>query len=152
MRIESNFKNSVVIRAFRTLVIVSLVLFFQSCDDKEDDPAPDLCNEGRNGERTLYMKMIHHTRPIKGARVFIKYNATEFPGTDTTRYDYAVSAAVDSPIASIDSLACGNYYVYAIGIDSLLDPSNWICKGGLPYSTNLSSGIDSINVYITEGD
>jgi len=152
MRLELNLKKFMVIRAFRSLVIVSLVLFFQSCDDNDEDPTPDLCNEGRNGERTLYMKMIHHTRPIKGARVFIKYNATEFPGTDTTRYDYAVSAAVDSPIASIDSLACGNYYVYAVGIDSLLDPSNWICKGGLPYSTNLSSGIDSINVYITEGD
>lgn len=135
------------------LVIVALaVALLPSCKDEKETPNPDLCNEGRNGQLTLTMKMIHHTRPIKGARVFIKYNATEFPGEDTLKYDFAVSASTDSPYASIDSLACGNYYVYAIGIDSMLDPTNWVCKGGLPYRTNLSSGADSINVYITEGD
>lgn len=136
----------------RVLLPVLLLAFFESCGDKKEDPEPDLCNEGRNGDLTLSMKMLHHTRPISGARVFIKYNAFEFPGEDTTRYDYAVSATTDSPYALIDSLSCGNYYIYAIGVDSLLDPSNWICKGGLPFRTNLSSGTDSIKVYITEGD
>jgi hypothetical protein len=141
-----------VIGVIQIFLLIILIGFFQSCDDKENDPQPDLCNEGRNGELQLVMKMFHHARPIKGARVFIKYNASEFPGEDTSKYDHAVSAPLDSPYAFVDSLACGNYYIYAIGIDSLLDPSNWVCKGGLPYRTNLSAGSDSINVYITEGD
>lgn len=141
-----------VVKGFRLLAICAAILFFQSCKEEQDDPQPDLCNEGRTGELELVMRIVHHTRPIKGSRVFIKYNATEFPGDDTTRYDYAVSSLDDSPFATIDSLACGNYYLYAVGIDSLLDPTNWVCRGGLPFSTNQSVGTDSINVYITEGD
>lgn len=144
--------RSDIVNMCRVFAFCAVALLFQSCRDEEDDPQPDLCIEGRSGELQLVIKMVHHTRPIKGARVFIKYNATEFPGGDTTRYDYAVSAMADSPFATIDSLSCGNYYLYAIGIDSLLDPTNWICKGGLPYRTDLSVGTDSINVYITEGD
>ena len=136
----------------RVLVFCTVIGMFHSCGDKEEEPQPDLCNEGRNGERTLAMKMVHHTRPINGARVFIKYNAVEFPGEDTAMYDYSVTSLPDSPFASIDSLACGNYYVYAVGIDSLLDPTNWVCRGGFPYRTSLSTGIDTITVYITEGD
>jgi hypothetical protein len=132
-------------------LILGFGVMFSSCNDKEEEVI-DNCTEGRTGQLSVVTKMVHHTRPIPGCRVFIKYNATEFPGEDTTKYDYSVTANWDSPYATIDSLACGNYYIYAIGIDSLLDPSNWVCKGGLPYSTEAATGIDSINVYITEGD
>ncbi|MBL7922715.1 MAG: hypothetical protein JNL88_00810 [Bacteroidia bacterium] len=130
-----------------------LVMSLFSCQCKEDKKEePDNCLEGRNGQLTLVTKMLHHARPIPGCRVFVKFNATEFPGEDTSLYDYKMTADWNSPYVSIDSLACGNYYLYAIGIDSLLDPSNWVCKGGLPFSTTQQVGSDSIHVYITEGD
>lgn len=135
------------------LSVISLLLAvtFSSCKDKTEEEV-DNCPEGRTAFLKVIPKMVHHTRPINGCRVFIKFNATNFPGEDTTKYDYAVSSAWDSPYATIDSLNCGEYYFYTIGIDSLLDPSNWIVKGGLPYSTTATTGTDSINVYITEGD
>lgn len=132
-----------------TLVLMSFV--FVQCKCKEDEEE-DNCPEGRTGQLTMVFRMLHHSRPIPGCRVFIKYNASEFPGADTTKYDYAVSAENSSAYASIDSLNCGRYYVYAIGIDSLLDPTDWVCSGGLPFNTGLVSGTDSLNVYITEGD
>ena len=132
-------------------LIVPVIVLLSACNDKEKKEE-DNCIEGRTGGLTIVTRMVHHTRPIKGCRVFVKYNATEFPGDDTTKYDYAFGSASDSPYATVDSLNCGSYYIYAIGIDSLLDPSNWIVKGGIPYSTGSISGIDSINVYITEGD
>ncbi len=129
------------------LLAVSLV----SCKDKTEEEI-DNCPEGRTAFLNVVTRMVHHTRPINGCRVFIKYGATNFPGEDTTKYDFAVTSDWNSAYATFDSLNCGQYYIYAIGIDSLLDPSNWIVKGGLPYSTTATTGIDSINVYITEGD
>ncbi|MFN0190217.1 MAG: hypothetical protein ACKVQV_16080 [Bacteroidia bacterium] len=135
---------------FGALILMISFVFIQcKCKKKEEE---DNCPEGRTGQLTMNFKMFHHTRPIPGCRVFLKYNASEFPGPDTTKYDYAVSAELNVAYASIDSLNCGRYYVYAIGIDSLLDPSDWVCIGGLPFNTTKFSGVDSVNVYITEGD
>jgi len=131
---------------------LTLVVFFSSCKDEEDEQPVDLCDEGRTGQLVISATMIHHTRPIKGCDLYIKYNATEFPGEDTSLYDYHVTAPGNSAVAVVDSLNCGNYYLYAVGIDSLLDPSGWLCKGGLPFSTDQKSGSVSLNVYITEGD
>lgn len=133
------------------LFVVLMSFVFSQCKCK-DEEAEDLCPEGRTGQLTMVFKMLHHSRPIPGCRVFIKYNASEFPGSDTTKYDYAVTAENTSAYASIDSLNCGRYYVYAIGIDSILDPTDWVCVGGLPFNTGLVNGTDSMNVYITEGD
>lgn len=153
------FKDSkhLMMKFSRRLVPLSFLMIFflvslYSCKPEKDDKPVDLCAEGRTGELQLSATMIHHTRPIKGCKLFIKYNATEFPGEDTSLYDFHVTAPNNSAVAVIDSLNCGNYYLYAVGIDSLLDPSGWLCKGGLPFSTDKKSGSVSINVYITEGD
>jgi len=138
-------------RIISVLLLVGTSIFFVQCKEKKK-VEEDNCPEGRTGQLTLTLKMLHHTRPIPGCRVYIKYNASEFPGEDTTKYDYSVSAESNIAYASVDSLNCGRYYIYAVGIDSLLDPSDWVCKGGLPYTTTAFTGTDSLNVYITEGD
>ena len=132
-------------------IILLISFVFIQCKDKKKEEE-DNCPAGRTGQLTMTFKMLHHSRPILGCRVFLKYNASEFPGPDTTKYDFAVSAELNSAYASIDSLNCGRYYVYAIAIDSLLDPSDWVCVGGLPFNTSVVAGVDSLNVYITEGD
>lgn len=141
-------------KSILNITILAILLSFSviSCKDDKEEVVVDNCPEGRTASLTIVTKMVHHTRPINGCRVFIKFGATNFPGEDTTKYDYAVTSDWNSPYATIDSLNCGSYYLYAVGIDSLLDPSNWIVKGGLPYSTTATAGTDSINVFITEGD
>ncbi len=140
-------RNKLILGVF--VILMSFV--FVRCKDKKKEEE-DNCPEGRTGQLTMVFKMLHHSRPIPGCRLFIKYNASEFPGADTTKYDYAVTAENTSAFASVDSLNCGSYYVYAIGIDSLLDPTDWVCVGGLPFNTSMVAGVDSMNVYITEGD
>lgn len=136
--------------AMLVILCICSLLSFQGCKPEEEDG--DNCSPGRSGNLRLVLNMIHHTRPIKGATVYIKYGAVEFPGEDPGLYDFSVTADTLSSFATVDSLACGQYYIYAVGIDSLLDPVNWMCKGGVPYNTTASSGVDSLNVYITEGD
>lgn len=133
------------------IILPAGLLLWASCGDDDDDNK-DNCTEGRTGQLTLVTKMIHHTRPINGCTVYIKYGAKEFPGEDPSRYDYSVIASNDTSIAIIDSLNCGDYYIYAVGIDSLLDPVNWVCKGGIPFSTSSKQGTVNLNVFITEGD
>lgn len=136
--------------AWFVVLAFPVMFLFQGCKPEEEDD--DNCKPGRSGNLRIVLNMIHHTRPIKGATVYIKYGAVEFPGENPALYDYSTTADALSSFAAVDSLACGQYYIYAVGIDSLLDPVNWICKGGIPYNTSASSGTDSLNVYITEGD
>jgi hypothetical protein len=111
-------------------LLLGLGVTFSSCKDKEDEVI-DNCTEGRTGQLSIVTKMVHHTRPFP---VVVYLSNTMQPNSQErtpSKYDYSVSANWDSPYATIDSLTCGNYYIYAVGIDSLLDPSDWVCKGGI---------------------
>jgi hypothetical protein len=97
----------------KKLVFLVLFLFsafeFSSC-----------CKGGSGGAATLDCSVFHHARPIPGATVYIKYNATEFPGTDVSAYSTHVKAADNSNTLKIDGLHCGDYYLYGVGFDSAL--------------------------------
>jgi hypothetical protein len=133
----------------KTGISILLVFFstmFYGCKKKSE------CGAGTGGSLTIIPKMIHHTRPINGCTVYVKFNTSEFPGEDVSKYDLSYKADYNKSEVSIPSLNCGDYYIYAVGTDSLLDPTNWICKGGTPYSTDQKEGAINLNVYITEGD
>jgi hypothetical protein len=124
------------------------VLFITSCTScKEDD-----CNAGSGGGLNVAAKMIHHTREIKGCTVYVKYNTQDFPGEAASNYDITFKANDTTSIAYLRGLNCGDYYIYAVGIDSLLTPPNNVVKGGIPFSTAQKVGTQSINLYVTEGD
>jgi hypothetical protein len=129
-----------------SVLLLGFFTLFSACKKKSE------CGAGTGGSLTLVPKMIHHTRPINGCMVYIKFNTSEFPGEDVSKYDLSYKADNIKSEVSIPSLNCGDYYIYAVGIDSLLDPTNWICKGGIPYSTDQKEGAINLNVYITEGD
>ncbi|MCC6371150.1 MAG: hypothetical protein IT236_09110 [Bacteroidia bacterium] len=70
------------------------------------------------GKSTVNGTVLHHSRFIAGARVFIKFNANEFPGNDTTKYD----AKVVADLSGNYNFKCyqGNYFLYAYGYDDQL--------------------------------
>ena len=70
------------------------------------------------GQSTVSGTVLHHSRFIAGARVFIKFNAKEFPGNDTTKYD----AKVVADLSGTYNFNCyqGNYFLYAYGYDDQL--------------------------------
>lgn len=129
---------------FLFLMTFLFVTSFNSC--KEDD-----CKAGSGGSLTVAAKMIHHTREIKGCTVYVKFNTQDFPGASPANYDLTFKANDSTSIAYLRGLNCGNYYLYAVGIDSLILPPNNVVKGGIPFSTSQKEGTQNINLYVTEG-
>lgn len=88
--------------------------------------------------------VVHHSRFIANARVFIKFNATEFPGTDTTKYDAVVSADA----AGNYNISCyqGSYFIYGFGYDDQIQKA---VKGGIPVKLRYNE-TKSLDLPITE--
>ncbi len=80
------------------------------------------------GKATLKGVVLHHSKPIPYAYIYIKYNATEFPGTDIKLYDTYVEA--DGSGNYSISFYKGSYYIYAKGLDYDIAAPH-IVKGGL---------------------
>lgn len=87
------------------------------------------CKKNQLGGKSSVKGVVnHHGKPIADAYVYIKFNTTEFPGDDYTKYDTYVKTDVNGNYSI--SFYKGSYYLYASGYD--LDiPSPFIVKGGL---------------------
>jgi hypothetical protein len=97
------------------------------------------------GKSTVKGSIKHHSKVIPYATVFIKFDATDFPGSDTTAYDDKVRADADGNY----SFKCykGHYYLYGRGIDNALSPP--IVVGGLPVKVRNNETVEA-NVAVTE--
>ena len=77
------------------------------------------------GNAEISGNVSHHGRPIGMAKIFVKYAATEFPGTDTSVYDADTRADAMGKY----SFKCykGEYYLYARGTEQ-----GTLVTGGVP--------------------
>ncbi|MES2678599.1 MAG: hypothetical protein V4635_01885 [Bacteroidota bacterium] len=99
-----------------------------------------------NGKSSIKGSVIHHERKIPFASVFIKFNAKDSPGNDTTVYDAKVRADKDGRF----SFKCykGDYFLFGFGYDYTAD-SPFVVMGGVP--VHLRNKEDrEINVAVTE--
>ncbi len=72
--------------------------------------------EGTGGKSSVSGTVKHHSAPIPNCRVYIKYGATEFPGTDVSKYDASVTADAAAHYEFKD-LEPGDYFLYGVGYD-----------------------------------
>jgi hypothetical protein len=72
--------------------------------------------EGPGGKAKIYGKVAHHGNAVPNSTVYIKYGASEFPGTDVSQYERSYQADVNGDYA-IGSLVQGNYYLYSVGYE-----------------------------------
>jgi hypothetical protein len=100
------------------------------------------------GKSTVEGTVFHHSKAIANARVFIKYNATEFPGSDTTAYDEKVTADANGKYSL--KVYKGKYYLYGYGIDLQVPPPYHVV-GGVPVKIRNNEKI-KIDLAVTEGD
>lgn len=100
------------------------------------------------GKSVIQGKVVHHSKKIANATIFIKFKTKEFPGADTNLYDTKVRADKDGNY----SIKCykGDYYLYGYGYDYTIDPP-YIVLGGTPVHIRNNETTD-IDVAVTEGD
>lgn len=99
-----------------------------------------------NGKITLTIEVKHHSRPISEFKVFIKKDATQFPGEDVSVYDFSETTN-QIGFVQFNNLNFGNYYLYGNGYDyeiadsvigytPILIDSSTVDKVGLNYEIN----------------
>ena len=95
------------------LTLFLLILCITSC--KKEDPSGGVIT----GKYSLIVTVMHHERILKDIPVYVKYNSTEFPGHDTSLYDWSKPSDL-SGVAYFDKLFEGDYFLYGKGIDSAI--------------------------------
>ena len=105
---------------FKYLFLIVCALSFFGCKKNQ-----------LGGKSNIKGKVQHHNKDIPFARVYIKFNAKDFPGENINNYDTYVDADKNGSIL-IEHIYHGNYYFYAVGIDDALVTStyNGTVKGG----------------------
>lgn len=108
---------------------------------------PLACRKNQLGGKSSVSGFVkHHSKSIAFASVFIKFDAKEFPGSDTTIYDAKLRA--DENGAYTFSCYKGNYYLYSHGYDYAI-PAPHIVVGGTPVNVRMNENVD-LNIAVTE--
>jgi len=128
------------------LLVAGFILFSFGCKDDDD------CTAGTGGDLTLLVSPQHHGMEIYGQgnyrdTVYIKFNTQEFPGASPSSYDLIAVGDSGEDHVHIHGLTCGNYYIYAVGLDTSLNERVF---GGKPFSITETSGEIVVNIPVTE--
>jgi len=91
-------------------LVVILISGLYSCK-KESDQAKVVY-----GTFSLDITVMHHSWNVPNIPLYLKKNATTFPGTDTAIYEFKTVADSDGK-ARFEKLFPGNYYLFANGYD-----------------------------------
>ena len=123
---------------FSRFLLLVFVLFASCKKDGKDATAMV------KGTNRIIVSVYHHTVALPGIQVYLKYNVTEFPGTDLSVYDWNTTSD-NSGVAVFENLFEGNYFLYAKGFDQNIGMN---VIGASPVVLN-SSTISNNEVYIT---
>ncbi len=92
------------------LVIILYVLISSGCKKNSDTP------QIIEGTLSLEVQVMHHSWNVPNIPLYLKKNATEFPGNDTSVYELKTYADSDGK-GAFDKLYPGKYYLFAQGYD-----------------------------------
>ena len=96
------------------LVLILFVGMISSCrkEHSRDNPVKI------EGQIQFEVHAVHHSWDVSHIWIYLKANATEFPGADSTLYDLKGQADGYGKF-TFQNLHPGNYYVYAYGYDAI---------------------------------
>ena len=125
-------------------VLPGLAFFFAACDKTPDTPAG-----GVKGKIVLTATVQHHHWAVPSLSVYLKYNATDFPGTNSALYN--VSATTDQGGAvQFKELTFGNYYLYAHGWDPVFGDTVYGHMPVLIDASTAGGNLVDVTMYVTE--
>jgi len=73
---------------------------------------------GIGGETTIAAFPAHHGKSIKGATMYVKFDAKDLP-ENLADFDLKIVGEPKEDHVHIEGLRAGNYYIYAVGYDSI---------------------------------
>ncbi len=99
------------------------------------------------GTSTIQGVVKHHSKLIANATVFIKFNAKDLPGIDTTLYDDKVKADANGNY----TIKCykGNYFLFGYGYDGQVTTNGGKVTGGSAVSVRKNEKA-TIDLAVTE--
>ncbi len=105
------------------------------------------CTKNKTGGKaSLKGKVLHHSKPIPNAYVYIKFNSSEYPGDSYTSYDTYVEADGNGNYSI--PFYQGTYYIFAMGRDMDI-PYPYTVKGGLSISIRNKENLEK-DIAVTE--
>jgi hypothetical protein len=99
----------------KPFAVLLFVLILASC--RKDGETNQDGNPVVKGSINLFITAKHHSWNVPGLDIYLKKDATEFPGTDTSLYPWHTKADA-SGMVLFKELFIGKYYIYATGYDS----------------------------------
>lgn len=105
------------------------------------------CKAGDGGTLTIVAFPKHHGADTKPLWAYVKFDAQEFPGTDSSSYDLVIQGDSTENHIELPNLNCGSYYIYEIAYDPGIQA---IVKGGIPFSTETEVGEVNVDIPVTE--
>ena len=129
------------------LILISSVFIINSCSKKEDEETIVTIPAGTGGKAAITGHVMHHDDAIPNAMVYIKYGATELPGTTPNVYDDSTQASASDAHYKFEGLQKGNYYVFGTGYDT-----SCVCNvfGGVSILISMETETVESNVPVTE--
>ena len=107
------------------------------------------CTGEGGGSSVVSGTVYHHSEEIGYSKVYVKYDAKELPSTDVSVYNQSVTSDENGHY-SLKGLKCGDYYLYAVGVDPDAVAPDTIVKGGTPITISKDGTNKEVDVYVTE--
>lgn len=113
---------------------IALLLFLTLSCKKENTLKPI------SGNLQLKVRAMHHSWGVPYLPIYLKKNATEWPGNDTTAYDLKATADAEGNVI-FTNLSLGNYYLFGSGYDPIFMMP---VSGYSPVSLSTSNSADGV--------
>ena len=83
-------------------------------------PGTTSCKKNDTGGRaSLHVRVYHNSTPIINSVLYVKFGTQSQPGEPSINYDLKVVGEVGENHVHVEELRMDEYYLYAIGYDSL---------------------------------
>ena len=129
---------------FPFLIFFVAGIFFYGCNKEAEQPI-----YSDKVKATLVVEVMHHQWTIPGIPVYLKKDATEFPGQNTSVYDYTLTTNQAGTV-QFNKMLYGNYYLYVKGWDPVFGDTVMGYKPVVINDSSAAGGIVDDRIYVSE--
>jgi len=119
-------------------------IFFYACSKEAEQPI-----FSDKVKATLVVEVMHHQWTIPGIPVYLKKDATQFPGQNVSLYDYTLTTNQAGTV-QFNKMLYGNYYLYVKGWDPVFQDTVIGYKPVVINDSSAAGGIVDDRIYVSE--